>query len=158
MLWKKPVHRIGFIEYAILVGRIDTLFRLQHQYAVLDRRFDTPHPTGGYVISGSVPGQDVASRLKKTQEKDKIGSKPDKNEKRGEAGKSQKQLQWIKREILKKMQKEGPEMQTHASFIERKKIEGLFLQFDESYNVKDQSCLHIKDVTSKDLSCNSLNT
>nr|GEZ57562.1 hypothetical protein [Tanacetum cinerariifolium] len=31
--------------------------------------------------------------LKKTQEKDKIGSKPDKNRKRGEAGKSQKQLQ-----------------------------------------------------------------
>nr|GFC16540.1 reverse transcriptase domain-containing protein [Tanacetum cinerariifolium] len=32
-------------------------------------------------------------RLKKDQEKDKIGSKPDKNGKRGEAGKSQKQLQ-----------------------------------------------------------------
>nr|GEV86374.1 putative reverse transcriptase domain-containing protein [Tanacetum cinerariifolium] len=31
-----------------------------------------------------------------TSEKDKIGSKPDKNRKRGEAGKSQKQLQWIK--------------------------------------------------------------
>nr|GEZ41283.1 hypothetical protein [Tanacetum cinerariifolium] len=33
------------------------------------------------------------TRLKKDQEKDKIGSKPDKNEKRGEAGKSLKQLQ-----------------------------------------------------------------
>nr|GEW20695.1 hypothetical protein [Tanacetum cinerariifolium] len=31
-----------------------------------------------------------ASRIKKAQEKDKIGSKPDKNEKRGEAGKSLK--------------------------------------------------------------------
>nr|GFB55943.1 hypothetical protein [Tanacetum cinerariifolium] len=30
--------------------------------------------------------------LKKAQEKDKIGSKPDKNEKRGEAEKSLKQL------------------------------------------------------------------
>nr|GFA52644.1 RNA-directed DNA polymerase, eukaryota [Tanacetum cinerariifolium]GFB31392.1 RNA-directed DNA polymerase, eukaryota [Tanacetum cinerariifolium] len=35
----------------------------------------------------------VSHRLKKTQEKDKIGSKPDKNRKRDEAGKSQKQLQ-----------------------------------------------------------------
>nr|GFB15042.1 retrovirus-related Pol polyprotein LINE-1 [Tanacetum cinerariifolium] len=34
-----------------------------------------------------------AWRLKKTKKKDKIGSKPDKNGKRGEAGKSQKQLQ-----------------------------------------------------------------
>nr|GEW23387.1 RNA-directed DNA polymerase, eukaryota, reverse transcriptase zinc-binding domain protein [Tanacetum cinerariifolium] len=33
------------------------------------------------------------TRLKKYQEKDKIGSKPDKNGKRGEAGKSLKQLQ-----------------------------------------------------------------
>nr|GFB52892.1 hypothetical protein [Tanacetum cinerariifolium] len=31
--------------------------------------------------------------LKKAQEKDKIGSKPDKNGKHGEAGKSLKQLQ-----------------------------------------------------------------
>nr|GFC04859.1 hypothetical protein [Tanacetum cinerariifolium] len=37
---------------------------------------------------------DVAYDLvKEYQEKDKIGSKPDKNEKRGEAGKSLKQLQ-----------------------------------------------------------------
>nr|GFB07315.1 hypothetical protein [Tanacetum cinerariifolium] len=31
--------------------------------------------------------------VKENQENDKIGSKPDKNEKRGEAGKSLKQLQ-----------------------------------------------------------------
>nr|GEU74675.1 RNA-directed DNA polymerase, eukaryota, reverse transcriptase zinc-binding domain protein [Tanacetum cinerariifolium] len=55
MLRKKPVRRIGFTEYAILFGRIDTLFRLQHQYAVLDRRFDTPHPTGGYAVLGILP-------------------------------------------------------------------------------------------------------
>nr|GFC05421.1 hypothetical protein [Tanacetum cinerariifolium] len=35
----------------------------------------------------------VTSRLKKDSKKDKIKSKPDKNGKRGEAGKSQKQLQ-----------------------------------------------------------------
>nr|GEX23980.1 hypothetical protein [Tanacetum cinerariifolium] len=61
--------------------------------------------------------------------KDKIGSKPNKNEKRGEAGKSQKQLQWIKQEKLKKTQKEGPEMHNPTKFIRRKKKQGLDLQF-----------------------------
>nr|GEY39446.1 reverse transcriptase domain-containing protein [Tanacetum cinerariifolium] len=37
-------------------------------------------------------------KVKENLEKDKIESKPDKNEKRGEAGRSQKQLQWIKKE------------------------------------------------------------
>nr|GFB34539.1 hypothetical protein [Tanacetum cinerariifolium] len=64
---------------------------------------------------------DEPPKVKEYQEKDKIGSKPDKNGKRGEAGKSQKQLQWIEEEKLKKMQKEGPEMQTHASFKGGKK-------------------------------------
>nr|GEY77280.1 hypothetical protein [Tanacetum cinerariifolium] len=47
-------------------------------------------------------------QVKEYQKKDKIGSKPDKNRKRGEAGKSQKQLQWKEEEKLKKTQKEGP--------------------------------------------------
>nr|GEU72306.1 reverse transcriptase domain-containing protein [Tanacetum cinerariifolium] len=64
--------------------------------------------------------------------KDKIRSKPDKNEKRGEAGKSQKQLQWIKKVKLKKMQKEGPEMNNPTKFIRRKKRQGLLLKFQES--------------------------
>nr|GEZ17488.1 hypothetical protein [Tanacetum cinerariifolium] len=59
--------------------------------------------------------------VKEYQKKDKIESKPDKNEKRGEAGKGQKQLQWIKQEKLKKTQKEGPEMQTHTSFIQEER-------------------------------------
>nr|GEZ09559.1 hypothetical protein [Tanacetum cinerariifolium] len=46
--------------------------------------------------------------VKDRQEKDKIRSKPDKNWKRGEAGKSQKQLLSREQEKLKKMQKEGP--------------------------------------------------
>nr|GEU49048.1 hypothetical protein [Tanacetum cinerariifolium] len=54
--------------------------------------------------------------VKENTKKDKIGLKPDKNGKRGEAGKSQKQLQWIEQEKLKKTKKEGPKMQTHASF------------------------------------------
>nr|GEY97024.1 retrotransposon Orf1 [Tanacetum cinerariifolium] len=39
-----------------------------------------------------VTGMDDEGEVKENQEKDKIGSKPDKNGKRGEAGKSQKQL------------------------------------------------------------------
>nr|GFB80562.1 hypothetical protein [Tanacetum cinerariifolium] len=50
--------------------------------------------------------------VKEYSKKEKIGSKPDKNRKRGKAGKSQKQLQWIEEEKLKKMQVEGPKMQT----------------------------------------------
>nr|GEU39096.1 hypothetical protein [Tanacetum cinerariifolium] len=52
--------------------------------------------------------------VKENPRKDKIKSKPNKNRKHGEAKKSQKQLQWIEEEKLNKMQKEGPEMQTHA--------------------------------------------
>nr|GEU47800.1 hypothetical protein [Tanacetum cinerariifolium] len=68
----------------------------------------------------------------RTPKKDKIESKPDKNEKRGEAEKSQKQLQWIKKEKLKKIQKEGPEMQNPTSYIDERRKEGLLLQFLES--------------------------
>nr|GFA15154.1 hypothetical protein [Tanacetum cinerariifolium] len=64
--------------------------------------------------------------VKQYQEKEKIESKPDKNGKRGEAGKSQKQLQWIEEEKLKKTQNEGPEMQTHASFNKERRKEGQF--------------------------------
>nr|GEW34791.1 reverse transcriptase domain-containing protein [Tanacetum cinerariifolium] len=52
--------------------------------------------------------------VKENSKKNKIESKPNKNGKRGEAGKSKKQLQWTEEEKLNKMQKEGPEMQTHA--------------------------------------------
>nr|GFC27390.1 hypothetical protein [Tanacetum cinerariifolium] len=41
-------------------------------------------------------------KVKENQENDKIGSKPDKNEKRVKAGKSLKQLKWIKEEKPKK--------------------------------------------------------
>nr|GEW92919.1 ribonuclease H-like domain-containing protein [Tanacetum cinerariifolium] len=50
--------------------------------------------------------------VKENQEKDKIGSKPDKNGKRGEAKKSQKQLQLKEEEKPKKTKKEWPK--THA--------------------------------------------
>nr|GFC46233.1 hypothetical protein [Tanacetum cinerariifolium] len=61
--------------------------------------------------------------VKDKQEKDKIGSKPDKNGKRGEAGKSQKLLQSREQEKLKKMQVEGPKMQNPTSFINERRKE-----------------------------------
>nr|GEY87052.1 reverse transcriptase domain-containing protein [Tanacetum cinerariifolium] len=71
------------------------------------------------------PGIYTSEKVKENQEKDKIGSKPDKNEKRGEAGKSQKQLQSVEQEKLKKIQKRGPKMQSHSKFIK------------ESFKLKD---------------------
>nr|GFA78627.1 hypothetical protein [Tanacetum cinerariifolium] len=52
--------------------------------------------------------------VKEYQEKDKIGSKPDKNGKRDEAEKSLKQLQWTKEEKPKKTQKEWSKTQTRS--------------------------------------------
>nr|GEV47404.1 hypothetical protein [Tanacetum cinerariifolium] len=46
-------------------------------------------------------------QVKEKQEKDKIGSKPDKNGKRVKAGKNLKQLQWVEQEKLSKTQKNG---------------------------------------------------
>nr|GEV02806.1 hypothetical protein [Tanacetum cinerariifolium] len=71
--------------------------------------------------------------VKEYKEKDKIGSKQDKNGKRGEARRSQKQLQWNKKVKLKKIQKEGPEMQSHTSFMKERRKEGLEVQFAERY-------------------------
>nr|GEU45431.1 hypothetical protein [Tanacetum cinerariifolium] len=54
-------------------------------------------------LSPCYPAFMIIAKVKEYQEKKKIGLKPDKNRKRGEAKKSQKQLQWIKEEKLKKM-------------------------------------------------------
>nr|GEW30475.1 BTB/POZ domain-containing protein [Tanacetum cinerariifolium] len=54
--------------------------------------------------------------VKDRQENDKIGSKPDKNGRRGKARKSQKQLLLREQEKLKKMQKEGPKMHAPTKF------------------------------------------
>nr|GEY25784.1 retrovirus-related Pol polyprotein from transposon TNT 1-94 [Tanacetum cinerariifolium] len=68
--------------------------------------------------------------VKENQEKDKIVSKPDKNGKRGEVGKSLKQLQWVEQEKLSKTQKEWPKTQTQSKAIqaleERRKERGHF--------------------------------
>nr|GEZ16934.1 hypothetical protein [Tanacetum cinerariifolium] len=62
--------------------------------------------------------------VKEYQKMDKIESKPDKNGKRGEAEKSQKQLHSVEEEKLKKMQKEGSEMQNHTSYKKEEKNKG----------------------------------
>nr|GEY42618.1 hypothetical protein [Tanacetum cinerariifolium] len=74
----------------------------------------------------------VTRKVKEYQEKDKIGSKPDKNGKHGEARKSQKKLQSIKQEKLKKTQKEGPEMQIIQALFKKLQVQGLKVQFPES--------------------------
>nr|GEV26601.1 reverse transcriptase domain-containing protein [Tanacetum cinerariifolium] len=56
----------------------------------------------------------IILKVRNKQEKDKIGTKPDKNGKRGEAEKILKQLQWIKREKPKKTQKEWSKTQTRS--------------------------------------------
>nr|GEY38508.1 hypothetical protein [Tanacetum cinerariifolium] len=69
--------------------------------------------------------------VKDKQEKDKIRSKPDKNRKRGEAEKSQKQLQSRKKEKIKKMQVEGPKMQTPTELLKKEERKGLNFQFNK---------------------------
>nr|GEZ93661.1 hypothetical protein [Tanacetum cinerariifolium] len=75
--------------------------------------------------------------LKKYQEKDIIGSKPDKNRKPGEAGKSQKQLQWIEQEKTEQNAKRragnANTCKVYQSFKGRKKRRGAKVQFCESY-------------------------
>nr|GEX76818.1 ARID DNA-binding domain-containing protein [Tanacetum cinerariifolium] len=60
----------------------------------------------------------LSSKVKENQEKDKIGSKPDKNRKHVEVEKSLKQLQWVKEEKLNKTQKEWPETQAQSKAIQ----------------------------------------
>nr|GFC13992.1 hypothetical protein [Tanacetum cinerariifolium] len=56
--------------------------------------------------------------VKENKEKDKIGSKSDKNKKRVEAEKSLKQLQRVEEEKLNKTQKEWPKTQAQSKAIQ----------------------------------------
>nr|GEV18226.1 DNA-directed DNA polymerase [Tanacetum cinerariifolium] len=87
--------------------------------------------------------------VKENQEKDKIGSKPDKNGKRGEAGKSLKQLQWVEEEKLSKTQKEWPKCKYNEklfNFKRKKKIKGLEMQLQESATTRTNPahCLKLR--------------
>nr|GFA72099.1 hypothetical protein [Tanacetum cinerariifolium] len=95
-------------------------------------------------------------KVKENQEKDKIGSKPDKNGKRVEARKSLKQLQLKEEEKTKKTKKEWPKTHTriksYASLKKRRKEKGHFciykkvqtqgpkLPTDESCGARDELC------------------
>nr|GEY11304.1 reverse transcriptase domain-containing protein [Tanacetum cinerariifolium] len=80
-------------------------------------------------------------KVKNKREKEKIETKPDKNEKRGEAGKSQEQSQSIKQEKLKKMQVEGPKMQIPTKLLKKEERKGLKLQISQSYKDRGFFCL-----------------
>nr|GEW63044.1 hypothetical protein [Tanacetum cinerariifolium] len=78
-----------------------------------------------------------SDKVKENQEKDKIGSKPDKNGKRGEARKSQKQLQLKEEEKPKKTKKEWPKtntrIKTKRAGSPRSTVCGYFVGYNMSY-------------------------
>nr|GEY30546.1 reverse transcriptase domain-containing protein [Tanacetum cinerariifolium] len=75
-----------------------------------------------------LPSPDNEDKVKENQEKYKIGSKSDKNEKHDEAEKSQKQFQSIKQEKLKKRQVKGSKVQTHSELFKKEESKGLDMQ------------------------------
>nr|GEZ46834.1 hypothetical protein [Tanacetum cinerariifolium] len=92
--------------------------------------------TPNYPMPSGIEDDDYDSKrdiliVKENQEKDKIGSKPDKNRKRGEAQQCQKQSQLRKKEKLKKIQKEGPKVQSLTKLLKKEEKGGLKLQFSE---------------------------
>nr|GEY76697.1 hypothetical protein [Tanacetum cinerariifolium] len=88
--------------------------------------------------------------VKDKQEKDKIGSKPDKNRKRGEAQKSQKQLQSREQEKRKKMQKEGPKLHIPTSCIDSRTNTRTEFAICSKKHHKGYFCQCLKDVRPKD--------
>nr|GEY81523.1 hypothetical protein [Tanacetum cinerariifolium] len=91
----------------------------------------------------------IAQRLKKTKKMTKIGSKPDKNGKRVEAGKSLKQLQ-LKEEEKRRKQKKNGRKRIHCqkviqTFKERRK-ERAKVANTRKFNHKGQKCKLMKVV------------
>nr|GEZ22121.1 zinc finger, CCHC-type [Tanacetum cinerariifolium] len=89
---------------------------------VLNNCLYAPSITRGVIYVSRLYEDGFINRfVKNKREKDKIGTKPDKNEKLGEARKSQKQLQSREQEKLKKMQVEGPKMQIPTKLLKKKR-------------------------------------
>nr|GEU30025.1 reverse transcriptase domain-containing protein [Tanacetum cinerariifolium] len=135
------IRRFG-IPHAIISDREthfcnDEFTKVMLTYCVTHRLATVYHPQ-------------TSGQVKEKQEKDKIGIKPDKNEKRGEAGKSQKQLQSRKKEKLKKMQVEGPKMQNSTSFINERRKERAKFVITSKYKEKGQFYLLLEVVMHKD--------
>nr|GEZ60869.1 hypothetical protein [Tanacetum cinerariifolium] len=89
-------------------------------------------------------------QVKDKQETEKIGSKPDKNRKCGEAGKSQKQLQSREQEKLKKMQVEGPKLQTPTKLYYKERKKGAENAIISKYKEMGQNCQYSKAIKHKD--------
>nr|GEX92420.1 protein transport protein SEC31 homolog B [Tanacetum cinerariifolium] len=94
-------------------------------------------------------------RLKRDKSEQKQ-TKPDKNRKRVEAGKSLKQLQWVEQEKLSKMQKEWAKMQmpvkSYSRYKKRKKKGAKFAN-SRKFNSKDQYCQLPQRCDARDGSC-----
>nr|GEX14234.1 hypothetical protein [Tanacetum cinerariifolium] len=73
----------------------------------------------------------IKNKVKENQEKDKIGSKPEKTGSVAKPGKVKSQLQSREKEKLKKMQVKGPKMQTPTKLLKKEERKGLNLQFNE---------------------------
>nr|GEU64899.1 reverse transcriptase domain-containing protein [Tanacetum cinerariifolium] len=127
----------------------DQFAKVMTKYGVTHRLATAYHPqTSGQVevsnrglkhILKRTVGENRASCLKNTKKKTKLDQNRTKKGSVAKPGKSQKQLQWMKEEKLNKMQKEGPKMQSHSSFIKERKKEGLNLQLLESSNALDSA-------------------
>nr|GEZ75975.1 hypothetical protein [Tanacetum cinerariifolium] len=100
-----------------LMEEIDLFCTLDYPMppGIMDKDYDSERD----ILIGVELSRNSILTVKEYQEKDKIGSKPDKNRKRGKAGKSQKQLQWRGQEKLKKMQKEGQKMHTPSKYFKK---------------------------------------
>nr|GFA37166.1 hypothetical protein [Tanacetum cinerariifolium] len=107
----------------------NSAFRFDERLRSLETTFSEYRQTNPFVDTVStIPGivhqyiTQQMTEVKENQEKDKIGSKPDKNGKRGEARKSLKKLQLKEEEKLKKTKKEWPKTRTRIkSYLTLKK-------------------------------------
>nr|GEW53217.1 reverse transcriptase domain-containing protein [Tanacetum cinerariifolium] len=87
--------------------------RVQRKWSIaLDRRKVVKEEVAEWLKA------EIVRKVKEKQEKDKIGSKPDKNRKRVEAEKILKQLQCVEEEKLSKKQKEWQKTQTQSKAIQ----------------------------------------
>nr|GEU38313.1 hypothetical protein [Tanacetum cinerariifolium] len=112
---------------------------------------DTIFDPGIYHFSSLEPG------VKENQEKDKIGSKPDKNGKRGKAGKSQKQLQ-LKEEENRRKQKKNGRKRTHGlkviKLLIKEEMKGANIAIPLKFKSRGQSCQVLDTCGAKDERCN----
>nr|GFA73220.1 putative reverse transcriptase domain-containing protein [Tanacetum cinerariifolium] len=123
----KVIKRVGSIAYKLKLP--EELSRVHNTFHVSNLKKCYANEPLAVPLDG-LHFDDKLQFVKENQEKDKIESKPDKNGKRVEAGKSLKQLQWVEKEKLSKTQKEWPK---------RKRGQNLFkyLKNEEKKGVKN---------------------